>query len=88
MLIHMKTRKNGLPITTEGYPIHINKNKRDFQVFLTHRNGDQTINGWFTYDDAVKEIKKQKKKYLETDLQVTDFQILLDNTNIVIENKD
>ncbi len=85
MFIHMKTRKNGLPITTEGYPIHINKNKRDFQVFLTHRNGDQTINGWFTYDGAVKEIKKQKKKYLETDLQVTDFQILLDNTNIVID---
>ena len=56
MFIHMKTRKYGLPITTEGYPIHINKNKRDFQVFLTHRNGDQTINGWFTYDDAVKEI--------------------------------
>ena len=58
----MKTRKNGLPITIEGYPIHINKNEKDFQVFLTHRNGDQTINGWFTYDDAVKEIKKQKKK--------------------------
>ena len=87
MFIHMKTRKYGLPITTEGYPIHINKNKRDFQVFLTHRNGDQTINGWFTYDDAVKEIKKQKKKYLKTDLQVTDFQILLDNTNISIETK-
>ncbi len=85
MFIHMKIRKNGLPITTEGYPIHINKNKKDFQVFLTHRNGDQTINGWFTYDDAVKQIKKQKKKYLETDLQVTDFQILLDNTNIVID---
>ena len=51
----MKTRKNGLPITIEGYPIHINKNEKDFQVFLTHRNGDQTINGWFTYDDAVKE---------------------------------
>ena len=85
MFIHMKTRKYGLPITTEGYPIHINKNKRDFQVFLTHRNGDQTINGWFTQDDAVKEIKKQKKKYLKTDLQVTDFQILLDNTNIVID---
>ena len=85
MFIHMKTRKHGLPITTEGYPIHINKNKRDFQVFLTHRNGDQTINGWFTYDNVVKEIKKQKKKYLKTDLQVTDFQILLDNTNIVID---
>ena len=60
MFIHMKTRENGLPITIEGYPIHINKNEKDFQVFLTHRNGDQTINGWFTYDDAVKEIKKQK----------------------------
>ena len=81
----MKTQKNGLPINIEGYPIHIDKSKRDFQVFLTHRNGDQTINGWFTYDDAVKEIKTQKNKYLETDLQVTDFQILLDNTNIVID---
>ena len=69
----------------EDYPINIDKDKKDFQVFMLHQNGDQTINGWFTYDDAVKEIKKQKKKYLETDLQVTDFQILLDNTNIVID---
>jgi len=84
----MKTRKGGLPLQIEGYPIKIDKSKRDFQVFLTHRNGDQTINGWFTYDDAVKEIKTQKNKYLGTDLQVADFQILLDNTNIVIENKD
>ena len=87
MFIHMKTRENGLPITIEGYPIHINKNEKDFQVFLTHRNGDQTINGWFTYDDAVKEIKTLKNKYQGTDLQVADFQILLDNTNISIETK-
>lgn len=83
----MKTKKNGLPINIEGYPIHINKNEKDFQVFLTHRNGDQTINGWFTYDDAVKEIKTLKNKYQGTDLQVADFQILLDNTNISIETK-
>lgn len=85
MFIYMKTRKNGLPITTEGYPIHIDKNKRNFKVFLQHRNGDQTINGWRTYDEAVKEIKTLKKEYLGTDLQVADFQILLDNTNIVID---
>ena len=54
----MKNRKNGLPITTEGYPIHINKNKRDFQVFLTHRNGDQTINGWFTYDEKAQHLTR------------------------------
>ena len=52
----MKTQKNGLPLQIEGYPINIDKNKRNFKVFLQHRNGDQTINGWFTYDDAVKEI--------------------------------
>ena len=83
----MKTQKNGLPINIEGYPIHIDKSKRDFQVFLTHRNGDQTINAWRTYDEAVEEIKTLKNKYLGTDLQVADFQILLDNTNISIETK-
>ena len=81
----MKTRKGGLPVQIEGYPINIDKNKRNFKVFLQHRNGDQTINGWRTYDEAVKEIKTLKKEYLGTDLQVADFQILLDNTNIVID---
>jgi hypothetical protein len=81
----MKTQKNGLPLQIEGYPINIDKNKRNFKVFLQHRNGDQTINGWRTYDEAVKEIKTLKKEYLGTDLQVADFQILLDNTNIVID---
>ena len=81
----MKTQKNGLPLQIEGYPINIDKNKRNFKVFLQHRNGDQTINGWRTYDEAVKEIKTLKKEYLGTDLQVADFQILLYNTNIVID---
>ena len=85
MLIHMKTRKNGLPITTEGYPIHIDKNKRNFKVFLQHRNGDQTINGWRTYDEAVKEIKTLQKEYLGTNLQIAKSEILLDNTNVVID---
>ena len=68
----------------EDYPINIDKSKRDFQVFMLHQNGDQTINGWFTYDDAVKYIKKYKNKNLDTDLEVTKFEILLDNTNVVI----
>ena len=81
----MKTQKNGLPINIEGYPIHIDKSKRDFQVFLTHRNGDQTINAWRTYDEAVEEIKTLKNKYLGTDLQIAKSQILLDNTNIALD---
>ena len=80
----MKT-KSGLPINIEGYPIHIDKNKRNFKVFMLHQNGDQTINGWFTYDDAVQYIKKYKSKNSDTDKQVTKFEILLDNTNVVID---
>ena len=68
----------------EDYPINIDKDKKDFQVFMLHQNGDQTSNGSFTYDDAVKYIKKYKNKNLDTDLEVTKFEILLDNTNVVI----
>jgi len=80
----MKTRKGGSPIQIEGYPINIDKSKRDFQVFMLHNNGDQSINGWFTYDDAVKYIKTYENKNLGTDRQITKFEILLDNTNVVI----
>jgi hypothetical protein len=80
----MKTRKGGLPVQIEGYPINIDKSKRDFQVFMLHNNGDQSINGWFTYDDAVEYIKTYENKNLGTDRQITKFEILLDNTNVVI----
>ena len=68
----------------EYYPINIDKDKRDFQVFMLHQNGDQSINGQFTYDGAVQYIKKYKSKNLDTDKQVAKFEILLDNTNVVI----
>ena len=64
----------------EDYPINIDKSKRDFQVFMLHQNGDQSINGWFTYDDAVQYIKKYKSENSDTDKQVAEFEILLDNT--------
>ena len=64
----------------EDYPINIDKDKRDFQVFMLHQNGDQSINGCFTYDGAVHYIKKYKSENSDTDRQVAKFEILLDNT--------